>query len=151
MVNESGCPDSIRDMSGSGPLGPILSGVWQSLQPPTVTRYLPRSTRACCVWAAVVRVSATVPRPATTMPAVMIPKTTFLVMMALLAVGALVEYPQRLLTSNATRSGKPRNRGMDDLRANLAIRRAPHVGRALTAIRGGEARAGASSFPTAAG
>src|SRR4030095_122233 len=44
--NDSGCPDSIRAMSGSGPFGPILSGVWQSLQPPIVTRYLPRSTWA---------------------------------------------------------------------------------------------------------
>ena len=26
-------------MSGSGPFGPIFSGVWQSLQPPMVTRY----------------------------------------------------------------------------------------------------------------
>src|SRR4051812_8452219 len=42
-ANALGWPESIRAMSGSGPLGPILSGVWQSLQPPTVTRYLPRS------------------------------------------------------------------------------------------------------------
>src|SRR3954452_6660137 len=40
----SGWPESMRLMSGSGPLGPILSGVWQSLQTMTVTRYLPRST-----------------------------------------------------------------------------------------------------------
>ena len=32
-------------MSGSGPFGPILNGVWQSEQPIMVTRYLPRSTR----------------------------------------------------------------------------------------------------------
>src|SRR5215470_17884067 len=81
----SGWPDRNRDMSGSGPLGPILSGVWQSLQPPTVTRYLPRATRACCELPAVARVSATVPMLATTMPAVTIPKTVFLVMVALLA------------------------------------------------------------------
>src|SRR5262249_33954223 len=41
----SGCPERNRDMSGSGPLGPILSGVWQSLHPIIVIRYLPRSTR----------------------------------------------------------------------------------------------------------
>src|SRR5262249_2628912 len=35
-------------MSGSGPLGPILNGVWQSLQLMIVTRYLPRST--CLIW-----------------------------------------------------------------------------------------------------
>ena len=31
-------------MSGSGPLSPIFHGVWQSLQPAIVTRYLPRAT-----------------------------------------------------------------------------------------------------------
>jgi hypothetical protein len=31
-------------MSGSGPFGPSLNGVWQSLQPAIVTRYFPRST-----------------------------------------------------------------------------------------------------------
>ena len=31
-------------MSGPGPFGPIFSGVWQSLQPPMVTRYFPRAT-----------------------------------------------------------------------------------------------------------
>src|SRR6478672_5465977 len=40
----SGWPESMRLMSGSGPLGPIFNGVWQSLQTITVTRYLPRST-----------------------------------------------------------------------------------------------------------
>jgi hypothetical protein len=39
-----GCPDSIRDMSGSGPPGPIINGVWQSLQSPIVTKYSPRFT-----------------------------------------------------------------------------------------------------------
>src|SRR5581483_11063010 len=43
----SGCPESMRDMSGSGPFGPIFSGVWQSLQEAMVTKYLPRS-----IWAA---------------------------------------------------------------------------------------------------
>src|SRR5688572_25482684 len=43
----SGCPESIRDMSGSGtPLAPIFHGVWQSLQPPMVTRYWPRAMSA---------------------------------------------------------------------------------------------------------
>src|SRR5262245_13213513 len=42
----SGWPDSMRVMSGSGPAAPIFQGVWQSLQPMSVTRYLPRSTRA---------------------------------------------------------------------------------------------------------
>src|SRR5687768_6757055 len=36
----------MRLMSGSGPFGPILKGVWQSLHPPTCTRNLPRSTMA---------------------------------------------------------------------------------------------------------
>src|SRR5215471_15881099 len=39
-----GLPESSLDMSGSGPFGPNFFGVWQSLQPPTVVRYLPRST-----------------------------------------------------------------------------------------------------------
>src|SRR3982751_5146546 len=39
-----GCPESMRDMSGSGPWGPIVMGVWQSLQPVMDTRYRPRST-----------------------------------------------------------------------------------------------------------
>src|SRR5262245_56404525 len=39
----SGCPESMRDKSGTGPLSVILSGVWQSLQPPKATRYLPRA------------------------------------------------------------------------------------------------------------
>src|SRR5438094_10444804 len=42
----SGCPDSIRVMSGSGPFFPILKGVWQSLQAMTVTRYRPPPTRS---------------------------------------------------------------------------------------------------------
>jgi hypothetical protein len=33
-------------MSGSGPFGPSFHGVWQSLHPMIVTRYLPRSTCA---------------------------------------------------------------------------------------------------------
>src|SRR5438552_12508727 len=33
----SGCPDNIRDISGSGPLGPGFFVVWQSLQPPAIT------------------------------------------------------------------------------------------------------------------
>src|SRR5512141_2952601 len=33
-------------MSGSGPFFPILKGVWQALQPMTVTRYLPPPTRS---------------------------------------------------------------------------------------------------------
>src|SRR6185436_11820021 len=41
----SGCPDSIRSMSGSGcPFGPTFHGVWQSLHTATVTKYCPRST-----------------------------------------------------------------------------------------------------------
>src|SRR5581483_12165454 len=35
-------------VSGSGPFGPIFFVVWQSLQPPIVTRYLPRSTGVDC-------------------------------------------------------------------------------------------------------
>src|SRR6476661_2289417 len=41
-----GCPESMSDMSGSGPSGPILWGVWQSWQPLMSTRYLPRATMA---------------------------------------------------------------------------------------------------------
>src|SRR4051794_5995580 len=37
------CPDSLRVMSGSGPFGPIFTGVWQSSQPMAFTRYLPRA------------------------------------------------------------------------------------------------------------
>src|ERR1700682_483711 len=33
-------------MSRSGPVGPIFSGVWQSLQPVALTRYSPRLARA---------------------------------------------------------------------------------------------------------
>src|SRR5450755_4640130 len=32
----------MRSMSGIGPIGVIFNGVWQSLQPPTITRYSPR-------------------------------------------------------------------------------------------------------------
>src|SRR5688572_7979056 len=39
----SGWPESMRLMSGSGPLGPTFHGVWQSLHPEVVTRYLPRA------------------------------------------------------------------------------------------------------------
>ena len=81
--NESGCPESIRDMSGSGPLAPIFKGVWQSLQPPTVTRYLPRSTRAWVAAADAPPVHAAVPRVATNAPAATLPQTMFLVMMVL--------------------------------------------------------------------
>ena len=42
-----GWPESARLMSGSGPFGPIFQGVWQSLQPPIVTRYSPRLICAC--------------------------------------------------------------------------------------------------------
>lgn len=37
-------------MSGSGPASLLIQGVWQSLQPATVTRYLPRAT--CALFAA---------------------------------------------------------------------------------------------------
>src|SRR5512134_2937429 len=40
----AGWPESMRVMSGSGPFGPITHGVWQSLHPEVVTRYLPRAT-----------------------------------------------------------------------------------------------------------
>src|SRR5689334_11900934 len=43
ICSVSGWPESIRDMSGSGPFGPIFQGVWQSLHPPIVTRYWPRA------------------------------------------------------------------------------------------------------------
>src|SRR5262245_30551627 len=46
MTRSAGWPESSRDMSGSGPLGPSFQGVWQSLQPMARTRYAPR-------WAAV--------------------------------------------------------------------------------------------------
>jgi hypothetical protein len=46
MTSDSGCPDSMRLMSGSGPFGPILNGVWQSWQPEVFTRYLPRAARS---------------------------------------------------------------------------------------------------------
>src|SRR6478672_2779303 len=40
----AGCPESIRLMSSSGPLGPIFLGVWQSLQPPMATKCSPHFT-----------------------------------------------------------------------------------------------------------
>src|SRR4029450_7667490 len=42
----SGCPESMRLMSGSGPAGPTCHGVWQSLQALVVTKYLPRAILA---------------------------------------------------------------------------------------------------------
>src|SRR5574337_276889 len=42
----AGWPESIRLMSGAGPFGVIVSGVWQSLQPPKSARYWPRATWA---------------------------------------------------------------------------------------------------------
>src|SRR6185503_20656366 len=47
MGNCCGWPERERLMSGSGPFGPIIQGVWQSLQPPIVTRYSPRLICAC--------------------------------------------------------------------------------------------------------
>ena len=44
ITSASGWPDSMRLMSGSGPFGPSLNGVWQSWQPLVLTRYLPRAT-----------------------------------------------------------------------------------------------------------
>src|SRR4029077_11767291 len=69
----AGCPDSIRDMSGSGPLSPILNGVWQSLQTAIVTRYLPRATIAAfeeapAGLAAGLAAGAACPRPAAERP-----------------------------------------------------------------------------------
>src|SRR5688572_13480532 len=40
----SGWPDRYRSGSRSGPLGPILNGVWQSAQPIVFTKYWPRAT-----------------------------------------------------------------------------------------------------------
>src|SRR5687768_4691147 len=48
MASVSGCPESMRVMSGAGPDGPTFHGVWQSLHPAIVTRYLPRETLS--VW-----------------------------------------------------------------------------------------------------
>ena len=45
----SGWPDSIRDMSASGPFGVMVFGVWQSWQPPPMTSILPRSICDCAV------------------------------------------------------------------------------------------------------
>src|SRR5688572_23197563 len=47
IFSDSGWPERSRDGSGSGPLGPIFQGVWQSLQPPSWTRYAPRLIFAC--------------------------------------------------------------------------------------------------------
>src|SRR6516162_3644983 len=67
----SGCPERNRDMSGSGPLGPILSGVWQSLQPIIVTRYLPRSTRVLPLSAVMLPTSTMAPARARTVNSVL--------------------------------------------------------------------------------
>src|SRR5687768_4292754 len=45
-----GWPESMRLMSGSGPFGPTIHGVWQSLHPEVVTRYLPRSSLSPAAW-----------------------------------------------------------------------------------------------------
>src|SRR5688572_8108327 len=45
IFRSAGWPLSRREKSCSGPFGPILHGVWQSLQPPNQTRYSPRATR----------------------------------------------------------------------------------------------------------
>ena len=52
MTKSAGWPESARDMSGSGPLGPSFHGVWQSLQPMARTRYALSSTGAALavVW-----------------------------------------------------------------------------------------------------
>ena len=57
-------------MSGSGPFGPILNGVWQSEQPIMVTRYLPRSTRPAP--ASSVAADAVTDMPLPEQPAVMV-------------------------------------------------------------------------------
>src|SRR5687767_8762928 len=44
ILSDSGWPESMRVMSGSGPFGPILNGVWQSMHAEVDTRYLPRAT-----------------------------------------------------------------------------------------------------------
>src|SRR4051812_17469822 len=44
ILMDSGWPESMRSMSGSGPFGPIFVGVWQSLQADVDTMYFPRST-----------------------------------------------------------------------------------------------------------
>src|SRR5215475_15317795 len=67
----SGCPERNRDMSGSGPLGPILSGVWQSLQPIIVTRYLPRSTRVLLLNALMLPTSTIAPARASAVMSVL--------------------------------------------------------------------------------
>src|SRR5262249_40908477 len=46
-LSPAGFPESFLVRSGSGPLGPKVLGGWQSLQPPTVTRYSPRCTGVC--------------------------------------------------------------------------------------------------------
>src|SRR5215467_3910515 len=42
----SGCPESMRDISGTGMFSSLLKvhGVWQSLQPPILVKYSPRFT-----------------------------------------------------------------------------------------------------------
>jgi hypothetical protein len=47
-------------MSGSGPFGPILNGVWQSMQAEVATRYLPRAA-----FSTVIELAAAVWAPAT--------------------------------------------------------------------------------------
>jgi hypothetical protein len=46
---DAGCPESMRVMSGFGPSEVMMRGVWQSLQPVVVTKYLPRSTMFAAV------------------------------------------------------------------------------------------------------
>src|SRR5215510_2107451 len=42
-LSADGCPDSRRDISGSGPVSLKTFGLWQSSHPPSVTKYFPRS------------------------------------------------------------------------------------------------------------
>ncbi len=59
----AGWPESMSDISGSGPCGPIFHGVWQSLQPMAVTRYLPCATDGAETCVAVAFVVAVVSVP----------------------------------------------------------------------------------------
>jgi hypothetical protein len=44
ITSPSGCPAYLIEISGSGPIDPILNGVWQLSHPLVEARYFPRAT-----------------------------------------------------------------------------------------------------------
>src|SRR4051812_44071675 len=104
----SGWPESIRDMSGSGPLTPIFSGVWQSWQPVVLTMYSPRMRRV---------VSAVALRcPTNTEAAIsaivgMVPQMMFRRVVLLMAFSCSLGRTTRRRKADRRNGGRPARRG----------------------------------------